>query len=66
MADTLIGYTDGLVTSGQTAGHEALIVDATAKLMPAASNDTAALSLSSLTGDVHGAASRHSACTGRW
>jgi len=57
MADTLVGYTDHLVESGQTAGHEALI-DGVAKLMSAASNETAALSLSSLTGDVHGAA-RH-------
>jgi len=57
MADTLVNYTDGLVISGQTAGHEALI-DATAKLMSAVTNDTAALSLSSLTGDIHSAA-RH-------
>jgi len=57
MADALIGYTDNLVESGQSAGHESLL-DATARLMSAANNETAALSLSSLTGDVHGAA-RH-------
>jgi len=55
MADTLIRYTDALVESRQTAGHEALL-SVTAKLMAAPDNATAARSLSSLTGEVHGAA----------
>jgi len=54
IADTLIGYTDGLVESGKTTGHEALL-SATAKLMSASTDEAAALSLSSLTGEIHGA-----------
>jgi len=57
MADALISHTDHLVESGQTAGNESLI-NATAKLISAANDDIAALSLASLTGDVH-AAARH-------
>jgi len=55
IADTLIGYTDGLVQSGRTSGHEALL-SATAKLMSAPTDEAAALSLSTLTGEIHTAA----------
>jgi len=55
MADALIGYTDGLVESGQTAGHAPLMA-AAAKLISPANAGMAALSLSSLTGEIHGAA----------
>jgi len=55
MADALISYTDKLVESGQTTGHEALL-SATAKLMSAPDDAAAMQSLSSLTGEIHGAA----------
>jgi len=55
MADALIGFTDNLVESGQTTGHETLI-SAAAKLMSAPTEDAAALALSSLVGNIHGAA----------
>jgi len=52
MADVLISHTDQLVKQGQTAGHEPLLA-ATAKLMSAPTNEAAALSLSTLTGEIH-------------
>jgi len=55
MADTLIGHLDRLVESGQVGGNGELL-SAAARLMAASSDDHAALSLSSLTGDIHGAA----------
>jgi len=55
MADTLIGHLDRLIESGQAGGNSELL-SAAARLMAAPSDDHAALSLSSLTGDIHGAA----------
>jgi len=52
-ADVLIGHLDQLAESGQ-AGNEAVMA-AAAKLMAAPTDDHAALSLSSLTGEIHGA-----------
>jgi len=52
-ADALIGHLDALVEAGQ-AGNEA-VMSAAAKLMAAPSDDVTALSLSSLTGEIHGA-----------
>jgi len=52
-ADALIGHLDALVESGQ-AGNEAAM-SAAARLMAAPTDDHAALSLSSLTGEIHGA-----------
>jgi len=54
-ADALIGYADGLMRSGQVAGNEAIMNQA-ATLMSAANDEVAALSLSSLTGEIHSAA----------
>jgi len=54
-ADALIGHLDRLVENGQAGGNGALL-SAAARLMAAPSDDHAALSLSSLTGDIHGAA----------
>jgi len=53
-ADALIGHLDSLVESGQ-AGNDPLL-SAAARLMAAPTDEHAALSLSSLTGDIHGAA----------
>jgi len=55
VADTLIGHLDRLVESGQAGGNSELL-SATARLMATPSDEHAALSLSSLTGDIHGAA----------
>jgi len=52
-ADALIGHLDALVEAGQ-AGNEQVMLAAT-RLMSAPTDDHAALSLSSLTGEIHGA-----------
>jgi len=54
-ADALIGHLDSLVESGLAGGNGELL-SATARLMAAPTDEHAALSLSSLTGDIHGAA----------
>jgi len=52
IADTLIGYTQNLINSGQSKANESLIA-ATAQLMSAPDNETAMQSLSSLNGEIH-------------
>jgi len=53
-ADVLIGHLDNLVEHGQAGGTTELL-SAAARLMAAPSDDVAALSLASLTGEIHGA-----------
>jgi len=52
MADALIRHATGLANAGQAAGHEALL-SATGALMAAPDDRMAALSLASLSGEIH-------------